>query len=186
MSKEKTILCDVDGVLADFTGALLDQCGTVVKPSDINNWDLFSMLEPDCRAKAFKILQNSEFWRNLPVFPHAQEAVEDLRRKGRVLFVTSPWANSTTGWECHGWGYARAHWLREHFSTPSADLIIAYSKGYVRGDILIDDRFKNISEWSTMNPNGRAYLMRRPHNRDDSWEHEVVAADYGWEFTSPI
>lgn len=182
MSKEKIILCDVDGVLADFTGALLEQCGTSLKASDVNNWDLFSMMEPHCRAKAFKILKGYDFWRNLPVLPHAKEAIEDLRRQGKVVFVTSPWANATSGWQCKGWGYARAHWLKEHFNATHADVIIAYSKGFVTGDILIDDRFKNIDEWSKMNPNGQAFLMRRPHNRDDAWEDCVRISDYGWEF----
>lgn len=184
--KQKVFLVDVDGVLADFTGALLNACGSKLKTSDINDWDMFSMIEPDARKKAFEVLKTKEFWRNLPLLPNAQNEIEKLRRKGRVLFVTSPWGNPTAGWECDGWGYARAHWLREHFNAIPADIIITYSKGFVSGDVLIDDRFKNIQEWAEMNPKGKAFLVRCSHNHKDHWDKVVTPNENEWNFSEKV
>lgn len=184
---KKVILTDVDGVLADFTTSLLKECGSSIKSEDINNWDCFSMMEQEHRDYALnKVLKDPDFWRNLPLLPHAQTAVEDMRRQGTLLFVTSPWANRTSGWECKGWGWARAHWLREHFDASHEELIIAYSKHYIRGDILIDDRLKNVTTWAEHNLRGTAYLMRQPHNRYDKWDNEVIITEHGWEFSQNL
>jgi 5'(3')-deoxyribonucleotidase len=186
MKRNKPIfLCDVDGVLADFTTSLLKESGSKLTVSDIDDWDCFSIMEPESRDLALnKILRDKEFWGNLPLLPHAQIAVEDMRRRGTVLFVTSPWANRTRGWECDGWGHARAHWLRRHFDASHEELIIAYSKQYVQGDFLIDDRFKNIKAYADHNKYALAFFMRQNHNIKDEWENEVHIREHGWEFSS--
>ena len=181
--QNKTILLDVDGVLADFVGSLLKECGTDLLEANIDEWDMFSMMKSEHRAKAFKTMEDSSFWRNLPLMPHAQHQVEDFRRNdNKVIFVTSPWGSDTKGWECHGWGHARAHWLREHFNASFRDVIIANQKQYVQGDLLIDDRYKNIMDWADMNQDGQGWLVERPYNKDMIWSHRIKISESGWEF----
>ena len=181
VKNKKRYLVDVDDVLSDFLSSLLKESGSKLTREDIDDWDCFSLMEPEARDLALnKILSDSEFWRNLPLIPHAQTVIEDLRRRGTVLFVTAPWADRTVGWKCDGWGYARAHWLREHFNTSYEDIIIAYSKQYVKGDVFIDNRYKNVINWDRENTLGASYLMREPSNRHKEWRNTVKVEKHGW------
>lgn len=183
MFEDKVILLDVDGVLADFVNAILKASGTDLKSSDIDDWDLFSMMKPHHRERALKALEDKSFWRNLPVMPKAKDQVELFKRNNnKILYVTSPWADETSGWKCESWGAARAEWLREHFGASYKDMIICYDKKYVRGDVFIDDRYKNILEWSSNNEEGQAWLVSHPYNKSLYWSHKIIMGSLGWEF----
>ncbi|MCU0693634.1 MAG: hypothetical protein MUF54_19770, partial [Polyangiaceae bacterium] len=88
---------DVDGVLADLVGPLLDQLhqrsGVRVLRAQIVSFDLALTLGPLWPA-AHDILLAPGFASSLPVTPGAVDAVQQLRELGRVVFVTTPMPRS--------------------------------------------------------------------------------------------
>lgn len=181
--KRTKYLVDVDGVCADFIGHLLTATGSKLTREDITEWDCFSALERECRDRAFnEILVDPMFWRTIPPFPQSQREVELLRHRGDVVFCTSPWASHTEGWMCKGWGWARNQWLREHFGCGLNDLVITYAKYHVNGDVLVDDRYKNVALFKEHNPDSRAILLRNQHNRNDPWDDCCKINGVGWVY----
>lgn len=185
---DKVILCDVDGVLGDFVGDILTQVNSPLKPEDINDWDMFSLMEnarKGDKAKVMDILAKEYFWRHMALLPHAKESIQNLRKHGRVVFVTAPWIYKYDRWLCKTWGWGRTEWLREHFDASMKDVIIGYDKGICQGDILIDDKYDNVCSWQKANPNGTAILVERPYSTEFPWEYRIKICEDKWDWKYP-
>lgn len=180
----KIILLDVDGVLADFTGAVL-QWGNLItgldrRPADVTRYgQLFELYPEEARVKIEGIVSSEGFCSKLEVYKGAKEGVAKLRELGRVYAVTSPWHSKT-------WCYEREWWLRAHFSMHNQDIIHAREKHLVRGDMLIEDHPFKLAMWQRVNQEGLALLVDAPYNqgadpalqRVHNWD-EIVAAAKG-------
>jgi 5'(3')-deoxyribonucleotidase len=171
------ILLDVDGVLADFPAAALRWLnGRAVGPGTLT---IDQIHEHDI-LKAFQLehLQDdfdqwcidTEVCRHLPVYDGAQALVEGLRTIGEVVILTSPYA------AVPHWQHARLAWLEEHFGIAKEDVVFAKRKEFVGGDMLLDDKLRNIEAWSAAWPWGAAVVFDRPWNQGG--EHERVP-DHG-------
>lgn len=164
----KTILLDVDGVLADFIGPVcaLAEWATKRKHKreDVTRFDFASCLRlsPDEKREVVKSLKEPGFWDSLPVFDGAQEGVARLREVADVVIVTSPW-NS-----CPTWLYEREAWLKKHFDIAHGDVISTNRKHVVYGAMLIDDKTETLHAWRKVWGNG-AVQWQTPHNRLDEW-----------------
>lgn len=178
----KKILLDVDGVFARFVEDILDQSGCPLKPEEINDWQMFEMMTPDVQERAFDIMTKEKFWREMSLYPFAKEMVKEFQKVGDVFFLTAPYARNPQGWLCKEWGWARQQWLQEHFGFTFDKIIMSYSKGVVQGDILIDDRMKNIEEWKKENPDGKAFLVEKPYSQMFAWPNRIRITEKGWEF----
>lgn len=138
------ILCDVDGVLADFTGAacreISDILGREVLPNECGEWDIARNFDlTNKQALAFdRRVRRKGFCANLDLLPGAQNAVNDLQDLGFVYFVTSPWRGSSY------WMPERTQWLHEHFAIPSSMIVHAEDKSVVSGEVIIDDNPGNV------------------------------------------
>ncbi len=154
------ILCDVDGVLADFTGHLLDRAEVKsLAREDVTQWDLFALMSPADKVRALSVLTDPDFWRSQPLIPDAREGVEHLRARGEVYFVTAPW------WPCREWADVRAGWLREHFGATHKEIVVTEAKHLIAGDILLDDRPETVRTWGRRWPEGRALLFDATYNQ---------------------
>lgn len=166
----KTFLIDVDGVCADFTGHLLSQIDTHLKPEDITDWNIFGFMTPEEKQRAETLLRGPSFWKQQPVLPGAYEAVDLIRTRGhKVLFVTSPWPS------CTKWGHSRAWWLKRNMATPSSDVIICSQKEHVCGDVFIDDKPEHVEHWKRYHPDGMSLLFKQPYNKGD-FEWSLIGA----------
>jgi 5'(3')-deoxyribonucleotidase len=154
-------LCDVDGVLADFTGHVLQ---TIREPhkitySDITEWDIWSQVNRLAGREIAdrRLLSSTAWWDAIPVCEGAQAAVDMVRRDGfDVVFVTAPW------YGCADWEGARRRWLHQHFDARRCDVIPTERKTLIRGDILLDDRLENVLPWAAANQTGVALLRDTP------------------------
>jgi 5'(3')-deoxyribonucleotidase len=135
----QTVLLDVDGVLADFAGALLRWAGPKHSREQLTEWDLMKALGIESRQAAFdEYASEPGFCESLPVIDGAQDFVESLRRVADIVIVTSPYSAARL------WTFERLRWLEHHFGFSKYDVIFAKRKYLVQGDIMIDDGPQNI------------------------------------------
>jgi len=152
------LLFDVDGVVADTRQALLD-AAEIEKDPDPKQWDLVKTLSGDEKDRAIEVMNDHNFWVNLPLKDGAKKAIRLLRAAGHeIVWVTSPWKS------CFGWDTARRIWIREHFGEDS--VITTRDKYHVDGDVFIDDKVDNVEKWRKTHPGKKAFIFDAPSNQD--------------------
>jgi 5'(3')-deoxyribonucleotidase len=145
---DKILLLDVDGVVANFGQYYLDivesKLGYKYNISDLvewNYWDVMKLSEYERQIIDHEL--------HLPgcasrLEPHegAVAGVLGLIEVCDVRFVTAPLRGNST------WVYDRNLWLREYFGFEVADrTIYAQDKSLIYGDIFVDDKISNLSDW---------------------------------------
>lgn len=190
--RKKRILVDVDGVLADFVGAFLDItnriAGSSLTPEAVTSWNLDDIPEVAAHSEAiWKETGRPGFARNLKLFPGAVEAVEMLKSHGEVYLLTAPlWAHKEhEDILFHGqtFCYDRVKWAHENFGIPSKNVMFAYPKELVDGEMLIDDKVENIQGWLENHgrrPGRRAILWAQPYNTHGKGCHPRVTRTDSW------
>lgn len=167
------VLMDCDGPVADFTGYLLRLVGSSLTLADITDWDVFGFLEEEQKKEAYRILQESFFWRDLPVVDGARERIQEIKRAGHdIYWVTSSWPG------CRTWASDREKWLKDNFDVHYTRIVVCADKRVVSGDVIIDDKMKSVESWGAEHKAGRALLFDAPYNQDSKLER----IDWGSKF----
>lgn len=168
------ILLDVDGVVADFSGYLLESVYSDLTADDVTCWDIMSLMTDEQRVMAKHKLKNPIWWFEQPVLAGAKEGVEFLQQDGhQIHWVTSPWHS------CNGWESARRDWLHQYFKAEPKDITFTYRKDLVHGDVLIDDKYEHVAGWvGRHGPFG--LLFDAPYNRDSEPNEDIMVVR-GWE-----
>lgn len=126
---KKILYIDLDGVVADFDGAIKKYHPNI---------DLIA--DPDERSKMVDTIceTNTMIFHDLEPLPHAITAIQLLVNHFDVYFLSTPMWNvpeSFTG---------KRLWIEKHFgSLATKKLILTHRKDLNRGAYLIDDRLKN-------------------------------------------
>lgn len=151
---------DSDEVLSAFQEAVLDiasqSFGRRYTVADLKDWDLFSIFNEEETEYLRHEVSRPGFCASLPVLEGAREAVETLRLLGDVYVVTSPFTSQT-------WVYERTWWLNKHFGFDRNHVIHTSAKHLVRVDAFLDDRPKNVIDWSREHPKSLAMLWPLPN-----------------------
>lgn len=159
------IYIDVDGVLADFVSALLNNYnrkhGTSHTPDDALDWRLTNIFKEG--QHWWEYTETPKFWSSLDVYPWAHELVRQVRATGRPYAFLTALTDSAAS--------SRRSWLDKHFTEdpedlPSKRMIIAYRKELVvaPGDLLIDDCPKNVT--AILNtPGATVFPLAQPWNQ---------------------
>lgn len=157
----KIIALDCDGVLAQFTEAIIDRLNEIHGEDfhdieDVKNWDIYGSLGvPGMKEQIEQ--EHSEhpnLARTLLRYPHALNLVDDLRTLADVHIVTASYEVSRT------WERDRQKWLQNLFSFDTKHIHFTNRKDLFRADVLIDDGPHNIEAWP-----GDAVIVDRPWNR---------------------
>ncbi len=162
---KKHVLLDVDGVLADFTGAYLravyEETGRQYTVEAMNTYSLrdYCQLSPQEEKKLDRRVCEEGFAYNLDPLPGLEGAAR-LIAEHDVRVVTSPWHSS------RHWYGERVAWLWDHLRFPAKKVIFAGEKHPVWGDVLIDDKTETVQTWAGRWPRGRAVLWNAPWNQD--------------------
>lgn len=150
------ILCDVDGVLADFVAAVCRNLKGDLDPEDFKEPSMLDAMDQEDK-KRFELLSKRDgFCSTIRPYPGAKSFLKMLED---VHIVTKPWNSPTWSWE-------RSRWLEEHFGIDKSKIIFTGLKHMVHGDVLIEDNADNLNQWSEENPRGAGILLDRPWNRD--------------------
>lgn len=150
---------DVDGVVANFTGHLLNIIGSELTPADVTVWQVLDLLKPSEKKEATAILNEPEFWRSQPVIEGAQDGIAQIKKHHEIFWVTSPWIG------CEGWEAARRWWLKDNFGVDHKHVAPLASKYIVVGDFIVDDKASHVDEWLEHH-DGQGFLFDAPYNQD--------------------
>jgi len=128
--RKKIILCDMDGVVADFRKGILD-----VNPNLTMHDDNYDKEEPIVDSIVYN---DTQFFQNLKPIEYSIESVKELMKHYHVYFCSTPMEtvpHSFTG---------KKEWLNTHFGDKAfKNLILTHRKDLCIGHYLIDDRIKN-------------------------------------------
>jgi 5'-nucleotidase len=155
----KTILVDVDGTVArlhdewyrrynnDYNDNLTDE--------KVTGWSLHKFVKPECGEKIYSYLSDPSLYDNVKPYDGSLFVIKELAKRGyNIVYVSAGISGAV----------AKYNWLlREKFILtsyqPEAYFIVAFNKSLILGDMLIDDRDKNVMEY----PRG-GILLDRPYN----------------------
>jgi 5'(3')-deoxyribonucleotidase len=158
---------DVDGVLADFTGALLDRLairGHRFTHEDVKHWCLRTSLGEQAHEHVEPIVSAPGFCSAMPWIPGSHSLVASLRTMGADLVcVTSPWHSAT-------WIPERLRWLSPLFKAEDVLFVKTRRKKHVALDVLVEDHPGTLAGWLEAHPKGLGILVDRPWNRLGSLE----------------
>lgn len=150
MTSAVRVLCDVDGVLADFVGALFATVDARLTLADVTTWDVFALLTEGQRTTAKMALQDPAWWLALKPVPGALDALAAVASAPgvEVVYATSPWVS------CRGWEWARRRWLQEHAGAKHGQVVVTSRKDVVSGDVFLDDHPERWARLRAGSPGG--------------------------------
>ena len=172
--KHMVIFVDMDEVIADTYSAHLKIYNQEFKANlsltDCQGKESWEAVPPEHRENVKGHARREGFFRDLEVIPDSQEVMLELSRVHQVYIATAAMEFPLSLKE-------KSDWLDEHFPfIPWQQRILCGHKHILRGDLLIDDRYRNLSTFQ-----GRVLRYTSPHNmgsndfeRVDNWR-EIAA-----------
>jgi 5'(3')-deoxyribonucleotidase len=138
---KKILKLDVDDLLLDLSKPWLARYNfdwnDNLQKAEIVTWDMSQYVRPECGKKIYSYLTNKLYQDVYPI-EGALEGVSFLRKHYDVLFVTAFHAGSMKG------KFARMNELG--FEPDGSNFICCSNKALVKGDFMVDDNPKTISE----------------------------------------
>jgi len=122
---KEIVWIDMDGVVADFVPKATEEAEK-----------MGLTFQEFADRHEYRHVEN--FYRDLPLYPGAQEAIEKLEASGKyeLAFVSAcSWGNIS----CFS---DKRIWVEKHFPTFYKKMDLSYHKGHYMGHYLIDDRTK--------------------------------------------
>ena len=161
--KKPRLLLDVDGILADFAGSaarlMSKVVGRTITTDEIVNWEVTDVIDEHYLKDLCKEeMKLPGFCASIEAYEHSIKSVEVLQKISEVFFVTAPMHKSVA------WMPERVAWLEKVFLVDPKDIIFAYKKHVVSGDIILDDHPDNVRSWLDSHPTGTGLLWERPYN----------------------
>ena len=169
------VLCDVDGVLADFEKAIFAHLALnhdlALDPAQKREFRFPhaypDQITQDIWRDCIELINSQHFCYTLAPYEHAVAGVQAMMEIADVYFVTSPW------WSSLYWLRERTEWLCGQFGqTQGRKLVLSSEKHLVRGDILIEDKPESLDAWIHAQMAARhpepwqPILWERPYNRE--------------------
>jgi 5'-nucleotidase len=186
------ILVDMDSILADFLGGLVDSIeahlGYRMDPNNIKEfYRMQDALPPEVlkqMKEAGKTIEDyfflPGFFRGLKVIPGAKDAIRAFLDEGHeVVVVTAPSSPTST--------QEKLEWMREHFpEIPAKNICVFPQKHMIKGDVLIDDAAHNasayIAEWPKAHTLTLAYAYNEKGKRTNyNGRYDGKYTTEGWK-----
>lgn len=163
------IMVDVDSTIADLMTEWLKLYNRDYEDSldvsKINDWAMGNFVKPECGPKIYDYLKLDTLYDNVLPIDGARSGIAHLRNKGhRVVYASSG-----------VYSLAKYKWLERNGFEPgmyAEDYIVVYDKSLLKGDLLVDDRPKNIEEFGSR----KSILFNQPWNQSFSWSRRA----YSW------
>ena len=154
------ILCDLDGIVADFLGHLLqiynEETGESVQVNDIRTWDMAGAVGQP--RHLFGLFYEKGFFRDLKPMPGAQKALSALVRDGHeVVVLTAPCTPHSAA--------EKIIWCAEQLPfLDQKNVFIGHQKQMLVGDVLIDDAPRYATHYRQRWPESLIYTIAYAYN----------------------
>jgi 5'(3')-deoxyribonucleotidase len=177
---------DMDGVIVDFIGRLLEtyaqKHGRKFTPDDVHEHSLRKVFGSEQYARMAAIFNQSGFFSWLHPYSGAIGTVEMLLDAGHdIEIISSP----TTVHAAAGNNYInglvaaeKIDWISRHLPRLSTKVTITKRKEMMRVDVLVDDADHNVLPWCQAHPDGTAVLVAQPWNRSVVLPSNAVRAEF--------
>ena len=134
---KRKVYVDMDGVIADFFAAL-------EKKYNVKHWKELDI------NQSIQDLKGTDFFGTIPKFKTSDKLIGfiDNLTNGEWVILSSP-----LRYDNDNSAFWKRHWLAKHNYTPSDAIFTGRKEKYARtraydlGNILIDDKPKNIEKW---------------------------------------
>jgi len=154
-------LVDLDGTLADYSGALHRDLTAIRSPEETGPLSYYAEEGPDpdwWRARTRMIRHQPGWWSGLGVLADGFEILEMLREAGFAPHVLTKGPSTTpTAWT------EKVQWCQNEL--PGEPVTIASDKSMVYGRVLVDDFPDYVQPWLDMRPRGYVIMPDRPWNQ---------------------
>jgi 5'-nucleotidase len=176
------ILVDMDGVIADYDGELLQRWRSrhadkfYIPLEERTTFYVKDNYPEELKPLVAEILLEAGFFRNMLPVPGAKEALEEMQARGLEVFIcTSPLSSyKNCVLEKYEWveEYLGPSWVRQ--------IVLTKDKTIIKGDILIDD--KPLITGAEEHPEWEHILYDRPYNKGvhrrritwDNWRNVLL------------
>jgi 5'(3')-deoxyribonucleotidase len=174
MGKRYNVGVDIDGVLANFTGAARQLCIELFgkpDPSAVQTgwgFDSLGITKEEEELMWRTIDAQHNWWMSHGVMPNTQY-VRALTQEHRVVFITNrkDGDEKSASWPIEE---QSQEWLRRNFNIFAPNVIISDKKGPIAEGLklhyFIDDRPKNVEDVIESYPLCKTYLLDAPYNKE--------------------
>jgi len=162
---KKIILCDMDGIIVDFTGEIIRKINKKynanLRRSDINTWD-FKDCVPKEYGSPWQFANQDGFYENLKPLAGAIAALAQLHDAGlEIVISTSPSKNPNSAAE-------KKRWVARHLPFVNENQVMVGSmKHLLKGDFFIDDAPKNQKKYREAWPDTPILTIKYPFDADE-------------------
>lgn len=155
----KTILLDIDGVIANFDELIIKYANlhNIELDMDQDIWDMTAFPEfIHLKDRFWKFILNEPgLIYGLNKYDFSNEFVDDLRELGNVVACTSSVFPGTFSSE-------RINWLMDKFDFKREDIILTSKKYLIKADYLIDDKPANVISYALEWPESIVFHYQTP------------------------
>ncbi|MES2847437.1 MAG: 5'(3')-deoxyribonucleotidase [Bacteroidota bacterium] len=149
---KKRLIIDMDGVLADvykqFIALEEKESGIKVPVETLKGKEEYQAFK-----NGRKHVNSKGFFRHAPLMNGCVEVMKKLNENFDVFIVSA-------AMEFPGSLPEKHDWLKEHFPFITwQQIVFCGSKTVIKGDIMIDDHYKNLDNFT-----GQTILFTQPHN----------------------
>jgi 5'-nucleotidase len=130
------VLLDMDGTVVDWDTGFRQAWADRSTIDRTKSYAMEDCVPAEFKEEAKQVMMSPGFFRHLPPFPNALEAVKKMEQAGfQIWFCTSPLLGHPTCCQ------EKLEWVQEHFGLEYVKrVILCQDKTTVRGDILVDDK----------------------------------------------
>jgi 5'-nucleotidase len=163
--EQKEALVDLDGTLADYHKAMMEQLALIASPTDPQQYAPgWSSAQEDreripwMEARCDLIKKQPGFWRSLERIEDGFTVVRLMENLNFLISVlTKGPVRTTSAWT------EKAEWCAENL--PNADVTVTHNKRRVYGRVLFDDYPSYAIGWLKHRPRGLVLMLEQPWNQ---------------------
>ena len=157
MKKKLTVLCDADDTIEDMLPYWIDELNQKhdlsVQKADIKAWDMRKAFPTLTVDQIYEPVRQKAFWNRITPVRNSALFLKEIMEDGHDLYIVTASHYSMLD--------VKIAKILDMFPFLSwKQIIVAYDKQLVHGDVIIDDGIHNLIG----NPCPHKFLFHQPHN----------------------
>lgn len=157
MKRDKIVLFDLDGTLADYDGQLLKDLQRIA--SEYEPPPVLYADTPYLEARRQVITSQVGWWLKLEKFQLGWDILEIAEEIGYTIAVLTKGPSTK-----HAAWAEKIEWCNRHLAGYVDGVTITHDKGLVYGAALVDDYPEYIKKWLEHRPRGLVIMPAHDHN----------------------